>query len=183
MNLNKKQISEALEWWGKLIDARMLPDWDALPEFELYMDQVVSFIEKNLKAYSIEKLITSSMINNYVKNRIIPPPVKKKYNKKHLAYLIMICFFKQTLSIATIQKIAPYDMSDEQVKTLYNSFVKNQNTAFRYVTQQIRNVADPIIESAQPEPERTSDFSMQVSISANIFKHITEKLASLMNEE
>ena len=183
MNLNKKQISEALEWWDKLIDASMLPDWDALPDLELYMDQIITIIDKHLEAYSIEKLITPSMINNYVKNKIIPAPVKKRYNKKHIAYLIMICFFKQTLSISTIQKIAPYDMSDEQIKTLYNSFVKNQNTAFHYVTQQIRNVADPIIESATVASERASDFSMQVSISANIFKHLTEKLASLMSGE
>ncbi len=183
MNLNKKQISQALEWWGTLIDASMLPDWEALPDIELYMDQIITIIDRYLEAYSIEKLITPSMINNYVKNRIIPPPEKKRYNKKHIAYLIMICFFKQTLSISTIQKIAPYDMSEEQIKNLYNSFVKNQNTAFHYVTKQIRNVADPIIESANEEPERASDFSMQVSISANIFKHLTEKLASLMNGE
>lgn len=183
MNLNKKQIAQALEWWGQIIDASLLPDWDSLPEIELYMDQVITVIDKYLKAYSIEKNLTPSMINNYVKNKIMPAPLKKRYGKKHIAYLIMICFFKQTLSISTIQKIAPYDMDDEEIKKLYNSFVTNQNTAYRYVTGQIKNVADPIIESATEEAERAYDFFMQVSISANIFKHLTEKLAALSEKE
>ena len=74
-------------------------------------------------------------------------------------------------------------MSDEEIKDLYNSFVHNQNTAFHYVTDQIRNVADPIIESATEDSIRINNFSMQVSISANIFKHLTEKLASMVGEE
>lgn len=183
MKLNKKQIKEALEWWDSLVSGSTLPLWSELPEIELYMDQVINIIDRYLKAYSIEKSLTPSMINNYVKNGIIPPPCKKRYGKSHLAYLIIICFLKQTLSISTIQKIIPCNLKENRIKELYNSFVDNQTTAYRYVTDQIKNVADPITESATEETERTEDFFMQVSISANIFKHLTEKLTSLGGEE
>ena len=70
----------------------MFPRWDDLPDIELYMDQVVSILEKNLSVFSNgEKLITPSMINNYVKQKIVKPPVKKRYDKMHLAYLFVVC--------------------------------------------------------------------------------------------
>lgn len=77
--------------------------WNELPNIRLYVDQVVNIIEEGLKFYAIaypnEKLITKSMINNYVKQGIIPPPVNKKYDKNHLACLLIICLFKKIYSI------------------------------------------------------------------------------------
>ena len=60
-----------------------IPHWDALPDLDLYMDQVIAFMEKYLSLFgdSRDKLITPSMINNYVKLGVLPPPVKKKYNQ------------------------------------------------------------------------------------------------------
>ena len=57
-----------------------IPHWDALPDLDLYMDQVIAFMEKYLSLFgdSRDKLITPSMINNYVKLGVLPPPVKKK---------------------------------------------------------------------------------------------------------
>ena len=78
-----------------------LPRWNALPDIELYMDQVVAVMEKQLSLYQENyaedaRLITPSIINNYVKLKIIPAPVKKRYSREHLAYLIIICILKQT---------------------------------------------------------------------------------------
>ena len=63
------------------------PRWHELPEFELYMDQVIGLVEKYLRPLYPENKapITPSMINNYVKQRILPPPENKRYGKKHLA--------------------------------------------------------------------------------------------------
>ena len=62
-----------------------LPRWNELPDFDLYMDQILNFLEKNTEIFGIsekEKIITNSMINNYVKLGLIKAPIKKKYNKK-----------------------------------------------------------------------------------------------------
>ncbi len=79
-----------------------LPRWDEFPQFDLYIDQVIAFINENLSVFnpSGETLITPSMINNYVKNGVLPAPVKKKYNREHLAKLLIICIEKRMLSIA-----------------------------------------------------------------------------------
>ena len=81
------------------------PRWEELPDIELYMDQVVNILEKNLSIFSgDEKLITSSMINNYVKQKNVKPPVKKRYDKGYIAYLFVVCILKRIMPIAQICK-------------------------------------------------------------------------------
>lgn len=163
-----------------------LPSWDELPDLPLYMDQVLSIMNKYLNIYYATvgegKGITSSMVNNYVKLKIIPAPIKKRYTKIHLSYLLMICTMKQTLDMATIQKIIPYDLSQEETKKLYNSFVNNQKKAFLYVTENINTIALPLIENEGENQDRLNDLLLQVTSSANIFKLLTEQITKLSNE-
>lgn len=81
---------------------------DDIPNIDLYMDQVTTFMDKHLKSskrYSEDKLLTKTMINNYTKNELLPPPNKKKYSKEHMYLLIFIYYFKYILSINDIQSI------------------------------------------------------------------------------
>lgn len=82
-----------------------LPRWEEFPAFELYVDQVIAFICEKLEPFNFnseEPLLTQSMINNYVKNGVLNPPVKKKYNKTHLAKLVIICICKRMLPLSYI---------------------------------------------------------------------------------
>lgn len=84
-----------------------LPRWNEFPAFDLYVDQVIAFICERLEPFSFnsdEPLITQSMINNYVKNGVLNPPVKKKYNKTHLAKLVVICIGKRMLPLSYISE-------------------------------------------------------------------------------
>ncbi len=81
---------------------------DDIPNIDLYMDQVTTFMDKHLKSskrYSEDKLLTKTMINNYTKNELLPPPSKKKYTKEHMFLLIFIYYFKNILTINDIQSI------------------------------------------------------------------------------
>jgi len=81
---------------------------DDIPNIDLYMDQVTTFMDKHLtssKRFSEDKLLTKTMINNYTKNELLPPPYKKKYSKEHMYLLIFIYYFKNILSINDIQNI------------------------------------------------------------------------------
>lgn len=81
---------------------------DEIPNIDLYMDQVTTFMNKHLasfKRYSEDKILTKTMINNYAKNNLLPPPVKKKYSKEHLLMLIFIYYYKGILSINDIQNV------------------------------------------------------------------------------
>lgn len=81
---------------------------DELPNIDLYMDQVTTFMDKHLessKRYSEDKLLTKTMINNYTKNNLLPSPAKKKYSKDHMYLLIYIYYMKNILSISDIKSI------------------------------------------------------------------------------
>lgn len=81
---------------------------DTIPNIDLYMDQVTTFMDSNLarsKRYDSDKILTKTMINNYAKNDLLPPPFKKKYSKEHLLVLIFIYYLKNILSINDIQTL------------------------------------------------------------------------------
>lgn len=83
-------------------------DPDEIPNIDLYMDQVTTFMDRHLqssKRFEDDKILTKTMINNYTKNNLLPPPDKKKYSKEHMLLLIFIYYFKTFLSINDIKSI------------------------------------------------------------------------------
>lgn len=82
---------------------------DDIPDIDLYMDQVTTFMESHLRNSARDpeqnKILTKTMINNYAKNDLLPPPVKKKYSKEHVLLLIFIYYYKGILSISDIQAL------------------------------------------------------------------------------
>ena len=88
-----------------------LPEWDAIPDLGLYMDQVVVLLAQYLNFIPAmpggkESFVTSSTINNYVRLKIMPAPVKRKYFRVHIAYLIMILTMKQSISISDVTRVS-----------------------------------------------------------------------------
>jgi len=87
------------------IRAYRSPRWDQLPDIDLYMDQVLVVLDKYLRIFKEtedEKIITSAMINNYVKQKITKPPVNKKYTRYHVAFLYVVCVLKNFVSLSDI---------------------------------------------------------------------------------
>lgn len=81
---------------------------DEIPNIDLYMDQVTSFMDDHLQTsrrYEKDKILTKTMINNYAKNKLLPPPVKKRYSKEHMMILIFIYYMKGILSLDDIKAI------------------------------------------------------------------------------
>ena len=106
-----------------------MPRWNELPEIDLYLDQVVTFIEKYLLDYvqyendeKDNKIITKTMINNYVKQEVIEPPIKKKYNRNNIAYLFVICILKQVFSMNEISSLINIALESADIEYAYNSF-------------------------------------------------------------
>lgn len=101
-----------------------LPRWNELPEIGLYMDQVISLMGKYTKMFSRsgETALTPSMINNYVKLEILPPPVKKKYSRVHISHLLIICAMKSILPIRVIAAIIEHLLKTRTEEELFNFF-------------------------------------------------------------
>ncbi len=107
----------------ELINFR-LPRYEEFPVFELYIDQVISFISESLSVFNKgdEPIITQAMINNYVKNGVIPAPVKKKYNREHLAKLVVICVSKRMLPLSYISEAIMLMSRFFEIEEGYNIF-------------------------------------------------------------
>ena len=106
-----------------------IPKWNEIPDIELYIDQVVSFLENHLSNYikiynekTNEKTITKSMINNYVKHGAIKPPFNKKYNREHIAYLFVIFILKQIYSMYEIKKLIALAIDTSPIEIAYDRF-------------------------------------------------------------
>ena len=79
-----------------------------IPNIDLYMDQVTSFMNdhlQNSRRFEDDKILTKTMINNYAKNKLLPPPIKKRYSKEHLFVLVFIYYMKGFFSLSDIQTI------------------------------------------------------------------------------
>lgn len=105
MDTNTKAfLSELLEELQKIDYVKP----EDIPNIDLYMDQITTFMDSQLetsKRHENDKILTKTMINNYAKNNLLPPPEKKKYTKEHVLTLIFIYYFKSILSISDIQNI------------------------------------------------------------------------------
>ena len=113
-----------------------VPRWHELPDIELYLDQVVNYIEKYVGEYNSskeDKIITKTMINNYVKLGIMPAPEKKKYSRQHIAYLIVICVLKQVYSISDIGKLISLTIEYYDLSKAYNRFCANLELSVKNV--------------------------------------------------
>ena len=100
------------------------PAWSDFPDIELYMDQVISVLERYLVPFfpEEEKCITSTMINNYVKQRLLPPPENKRYGKKHLAYLFMISILKRFMQLSDISTLLDHLVQELGEDAAFNFF-------------------------------------------------------------
>lgn len=114
-----------------------IPRWEEIPDIDLYIDQVVSLLDKSLSNYiksdneKKEKAITKTMINNYVKNGVINPPVAKKYNRDHIAYLFVIFILKQIYSIDEIKKLLGLAIQTSPIDQSYNRFCTELEKAIK----------------------------------------------------
>lgn len=110
-----------------------LPRYDEIPSIELYMDQVLTFIDDSLTliANPDEKILTSSMVNNYVKQKIIPLPSNKRYRKEHVASLIAVCLLKKVFSISSIHSLLVLSSNSYDPEDAYNFFCRTVEESLR----------------------------------------------------
>ena len=105
------------------------PEWDEIPNIDLYLDQVLLYVNKVCSPISLakEKGLTASMVNNYVKHGYISKPEKKKYQRKQIARLIAITTLKSVFSIQEIAQTLNTLHTETNSQELYNAFVDYMN--------------------------------------------------------
>ena len=187
MPYDKALIAGKLRRWEKYLDSYRLPMWDEIPDFGLYMEQVISLLKDYLDYMPPElkeaQFITPATINNYVRKRIMPEPVRKKYYRTHIAFLIMICSLKQCISIPTLQTMLPVGMSEEELKETYNAYASRHHQVATYFNEQIRLAAGGILDHDDDHTSLTARDTEELirfsAILAGFSRLLAEKLLLL----
>jgi len=182
MLYDKHQVAEKLTRWERFLEVYNLPEWEDLPQIDLYLDQVIALVNQYLGFFvydpTEEKLLTPSMVNNYVKLRLIPAPVRKKYGRKHIALLLMVCTFKQSLSMAAVQAMLPTD-DEELIHQEYIRYTASFSRISRYVVQQAKASAEPIYDQNSHTGTEVSDLVVGSAIAASFARLLAGKLIAL----
>ncbi len=170
----KKEIKNILE---QLVQNNII-DISTIPNIDLYVDQLTTFIDDNIYNNK-ENHLTKSMINNYCKNKIIPPANKKKYSKNHLLLLIIIYNTKSVLSISDIQKIV-CNVPNDNVINYYNTingFLKDFNENFLEKTlMDYEYIFNDLDNEFKTDKEQIAILATKLSIEANYKKMLAEIL-------
>ena len=184
MQYDKDLVAHKLRRWDKFITDYHLPEWEAIPDFGLYMDQVIVLLEQYLSFIpspvgTKEHFVTSSTINNYVRLKIMPAPVKRKYHRVHIAYLIMILTMKQSLSISDVQKVIPPNSSEEEVRAVYENYSEKFRRLALFFNQQVQSGAEGIHASEQSSDNAVELLVIESALIAGFSKILAEKLIRL----
>lgn len=161
------------------LDAQNTPPWETLPELELYMDQVITLLGRRLEPLTVgnDRPLTPSMINNYVKDEVMPRPEKKKYTREHLTALSVICMLKSEFSLPEIRSLLGALSERYDTRELYTAFRDAQTAA-------MHGAADDLRRAEQLNDTERLELAMSLALEANAKRVAASKLlATLLPEE
>lgn len=189
MAYDQQLVAAKLRRWEVYLKRYCLPAWGDIPDFGLYMEQVVVLLRQYLDylppELKEEQFITAATINNYVRTRLMPEPRRKKYYRTHIAYLIMICTLKQGLSMAMIKQWLPADLDAESLEKVYTEYARRHRQTATFFAQQVRHAAAPIMGRASEDDLAVVDAPELIAASAVISgfsRLLSEKLLLLDGE-
>lgn len=181
------ELLEPLIRETSLIEAIELND---IPNIDLYMDQVTTLMEGKLNSFKRnpeDKILTKTMINNYAKSKLFPPPTKKKYSKNHIMLLVIIYHLKTMLSINDINRLLTPVTDElkvnEHSKTLeiiYDSFVnlqkKNSINSIYDLQKEYELIATNLQITKNENQIKCIVIVLMLSIQSNTAKRLSEKM-------
>ncbi len=174
-----------------------------IPNIDLYMDQVTKFMDEHLessKRFDSDKLLTKTMINNYTKNDLLPPPEKKKYTKDHMYLLVFIYYLKNFLSIrdvkTTIQPMAKMFFGNEDnisLDDIYSGiFAIEEKASYAMAKDVMRKFVESKRAFSEVEGEKEREYlqvfsfismlSFDVYLKKNLIENIIDKVLADQND-
>ena len=199
--MDEKLLNELIEYLKNLHHVHA----SQLPSLDLYMDQVTGFMEEHLapmRRYAEDKALTKTMINNYAKNKILPPPVGKRYNKNHMLILLLIYYYKSMLSLSDIRTVVDplaenyfslhskprltdiyeeiFSFANGEMQSLVEDLEKKFQTANSSFSEQDPAFAD--LEEQEREHLQSFSFLSLLAFDVYLKKQLMEKIVDRMED-
>ena len=155
-----------------------LPRYKDLPDFGIYSEQLVEIVNKALEAmFDKDNKLTKSMVNNYVKHKIMPSPIKKRYFRNHIVYCLVITVFKNNLSIAEIDGGILHELKKSSIEESYNYFCDKIESVMRLIIDILDKQDDPDTKmTATIDVDLDKRNGLTLAIVSVCTKVITQKL-------
>ena len=189
MRYDHRLTAAKLRRWETYLHDYRLPSWEEIPDLGLYMEQVLALLRQYLDylppELKDEQFITAATINNYVRTKMLPEPRKKKYYRVHIAYLIMICTLKQSLSLSMLQTLLPGNLPEEDVRRAYSSFAQRHSLCAQYFVDQVKLSAATMLDHAvvtELAVQDTTELIASAAILSGLAKLFAEKLLLLKDK-
>lgn len=152
----------------KKFDESSPSNWEQLPDFSLYMDQVISYMPRQVLALEGEEKLTSAMVNNYIKEGLLPRAQGKRYTKEHIAYLTAICVLKQVLSVKELAQILPGIEENTDVEGFYSRLLE--------VLHDETAKTGELININEYDENQLTELALQLAVSAYCRQFLCKKI-------
>lgn len=182
-NNNLNNIKKELSDLSVSLESYKTESWSHFPSIDLYMDQVITYLERLLNIFGDSadsgKIITSSMVNNYVKEGYLKRPVNKKYNRVHLVSLYIMSMLKPILPIPLIANSLKSFENEEEYQSFFGELTNLQDEAFKKVSGKLSSVLEQINDADYETALRL--FALQLTSEANAHRIAAERILSILN--
>lgn len=165
------QLAELRE---KLREQRPV-SWEQLPDFPLYMDQLLSYMDRQVLRFEEDSGLTAAMVNNYTKSGLVPRAEGKKYNREHLAYLTAICVLKRVMSVKDMGMVLTAEQeSGKDPVSAYELFRDNLDKSLNLITE---------IMEAYPEERDAADAAVHFALLSYAAGLASDRFLSILRQQ
>ncbi len=182
---------EGLREWLIDMPGSDLTEWERLPDIGLYMDQILTFMDRQLAFYrrdAGDKILTQPMINNYTKDGLLPRATDKKYSQGHLALISILCSLKPVLSISDLSVLLENAQIGSDEEKLYRYFLSVQQEAINKSRNEILPDIDAMIgkkfvtaEQKDADRREMALTALRLSVDARVRVMLTQKILDLLD--
>jgi hypothetical protein len=148
--------------------------WEDIPDIDLYMDQVLVYMQRQHIGLESGENLTSAMVNNYIKKGLLPRAKGKRYDRTHVAFLTAICLIKQVLSVDLTGEMLKNQLENKDIKEFYKNYCSSVDSAYS-------DVAEKIDENMSKE--KMSEMILQLAASSYAQKVACERLLEILNSK
>lgn len=168
-----EQLEQLSQLEKQLAEERPV-NWESFPDIPLYMDQVVSYLSRQLIGFGRGDSLTSAMINNYIKDGLAPRAQGKKYNREHLAYLTLVAAVKQVLSVRDMGTLLQALDQSIDPQALYKTFQEDLDVALEGTLEHIQSF---------PERENLPSLALMLALRSYADALACRRVVELLRDE
>ncbi|MDX9826644.1 MAG: DUF1836 domain-containing protein [Spirochaetia bacterium] len=179
--------SETIGSYFSMLIHKAPAEWAQLPDIGLYMDQVITYLERQLELFIMaesENLITPSMINNYAKSKIVPRTEGKKYGKEHIALLLTVFTLKRVLSVQDMGSLVGKIGTASEIEALYGRFRRGMEYSVRQTAALVGTaLSEATANDKSIDGKTLRDLALDLAVDASIRSYSAETLLAFANPE